>query len=111
MYKFKFGFRLMCECFDAPEKAGNNLGMAYIVAKEDMLPHSSHIAPRITLRVSFWGFDRLDPSPDRCAYYIAYVESDNLALLRALRQNAADEWNDGEAADYPITQSVAEESA
>ena len=120
MFHVTFEFRLMCEEYAKPQLAGEDLDSATKAAKSALLPLFNHtrdvpldydrdIAPRITLYVSFRGYDRLEASPDQCANFTAFVECEDLAFLRELRQNAADEWNDGEATEYVIYQTVEEE--
>lgn len=112
-YMFIFDFRLMCEEYFDPALAGKDPGKALEFAKSALEPsydpnvlYERDIAPRITLDVIFMGFDRLDRGPDQCAQWMARVSSDDLRLLWSIRQNAADEWADGEASEYPILQIV-----
>ncbi len=117
MFHFTFELRLMCEEYAQPQLAGEDADSATKAVKSALLPLFNHtravpfdydrdIAPRITLYVSFRGYDRLETSPDQCANFTAFVECEDLAFLRELRQNAADEWNDGEASEYVIYQTV-----
>jgi hypothetical protein len=113
----------MCEEYTKPQLAGQDLDGATKTAGAALLPllplfnhtrevpldYDRDIAPRISLRVTFWGYDRIEDSPDQCANFTAFVECNDLNFLRALRQNAADVWNDGDTTEFPIYQTTEEE--
>lgn len=114
MHTFTFYFRLDCEDYHSPEKAGADMASALATAKSALLPLWNHksrkpidyardIAPRITLAVEFSGFDCDLSDPHCVAEWSATVGCDDLALLRDLRRYAADEWNDGRVEEHPIS--------
>lgn len=124
-YSFNFTFRLCCEDYTDPARAGADYDSAIATAKAALVPLWNHkqrvpvdyakdVAPRIHLVVACTGFDRLPIDDDDInAEWLATVISDDLALLRDLRRWSCDQWDEDcdMGVDHPISQAIQETDA